>query len=259
MSYLFNSNTDVIDAGSAIEIGVDSGLLTFWLYPTWAQSDGVEHPLIDVRNAGANNYFTINKFSDNKLYAGWLTSGAEYRVSVASGSYTLNQNAWNCIQCLWNINTPETRLRLNGTEIGAVTSGLSVWSTSGRNFTIGAISGVLTVNAAGKIAEVSLFRYAGSAVDSNHVAALAAGVSPLLIGRTNQTYYWPLVANGAQVIAFGTPTPATLTNVTVDAHPRVYAPASRPQRTGVYAAPPSSPRVVGGPRVILPPQPTMLF
>src|SRR5688572_5375631 len=112
MAFTFNDGGDYITIGTVAL--PTTGSISFWIKPTWAQTDGVEHEFFEVYNGSEGaNHFVIMKYSDNSLYMGWFTSSVSYRVAVTSANYTLNQNAWNHFVLTWNDTTNETKAFLN--------------------------------------------------------------------------------------------------------------------------------------------------
>ena len=248
-------------AGSSAQVSLDNiinlgstGSISMWFWPTWAQTDGVEHSLFDVRNSGANNYFTINKFSDNSFQVGWYASGLDYRLKPASGSYTLNQNAWNHVLVTWNSGASNRNFFINGTQVSSAGTTFSTWATNGRPMVLGAHDGG-DHPANGRIAEFALYNVELT-LASGETDALARRFAPPLIKRGLQLYI-PFIRDVKKLVdAYGI-TLATSGTSVADHCPMHYRRAPQFSRTG--SAPPPVNRLCIGPRVLLRPQPTPLF
>ncbi len=113
-----------------------TGSASWWFYPTWAKTDGVGHDL--GFDAETSNLFETIHYTDNTIYAGWYNAGSSMdgRVSVASASYTLTQNAWNHFVLTWDSAAPATKLYLNGSQVGSTNTVNGTWSTSGATLSV---------------------------------------------------------------------------------------------------------------------------
>lgn len=137
------SGPNYISLGSSVTLPTTTGTIGMWFYPTWSHTDGTERSLFDVRNAGSNNYFTINKFSTGSTYTGWLTSGVDYRIVTTSGSATFTQNAWNWVAYSWETTSmsEKSRVTMNSYQNASDLTTVTTWNTSGRDVQIGNLSG----------------------------------------------------------------------------------------------------------------------
>lgn len=189
MGRQFNSTSDRLLATTFTM--PTTGSLSLWLYPTWAQTDSVDHWLYSIADATLANYMHIIKYSDNVIYAGWNAGSTDYRASVSSGSYTLNQNAWNNFILTWDDTANETRLYLNGTEIATNTSSLATFDTSSQTLILGNIrSDITAIDLASDLAEVAVW---SRVLNSGERATLQA--SPPSAVTTNLEHYWPLLSD----------------------------------------------------------------
>jgi hypothetical protein len=120
-----NSTTDRLSA-STFDVVPATGTICFKVYPTWAQNDGADHVFFYIENGTDITKFDATKSSsDDGLYFGWTTAGADHRVNVAVGSYTLNQNQWNSFCLTWDDTANETKLSgsmIIGRDAGLVTA-----------------------------------------------------------------------------------------------------------------------------------------
>lgn len=140
-----------------------TGTFAAWLRPTRAWNSGIsETPW----RFGAGNVFDFTKFADNKLYAGFLNGGTDYRANVTALSNWLPY-AWQHFAVTWTSGGATTLYR-NGAAIG---------STADTNSTL--VAGTLRVGSSdtqtlgfsGMIDDVRIYSRALSADD---VAALYA-------------------------------------------------------------------------------------
>lgn len=130
-----------------------TGSVCFWVYPNWASTDSVNHVFF-MKETDANNIFGIQKFSDNKIYAGWFTSSVDHRVVINSGSFTLNQSAWNHVCLTWDDTANETRFYLNGSNIASQTSTLATHTSESP--TLGS-SGASATNPDARMGELGIW------------------------------------------------------------------------------------------------------
>lgn len=226
MSALFDATTEYIALGSAA-MPQSLGTFAAWVKPSWAQSDGVTHVLFDVRN-GATSVFHLLKHSSNVFRAGWVSSGNDYRIDAAAGSYTLTQNAWNSIVYTWDDTLNDDFLYINGTLEASSTASLETWDTSGRTKYLGNYDAA-SLDWRGEIAEVAIWPRVLTAAER----AIFDGrfVPPLVPGGYGD-HWWPLVRELGDPWGGST---GSATGATVGSHPPVVY-GGRP-RVGVPAAP----------------------
>ena len=186
MARLFGATGDFVTAG--VDALPTTGQLALWWYPTFAQADDALHYIFTVGAVPATSSFLCSKTAANALTAGWRTSAVNHIVSVATGSYTLNQNAWNSFLATWDDTANETRLYLNGTEIGTQVATL-VTHTTVAAWTIGNIN-TATADARGRLAEVAVY---SRIFTSAQRQAFFDGFAPNhpLCGP-NGVHYWPM-------------------------------------------------------------------
>lgn len=218
-----------------------TGSLFFQFYPTWSKTDGVEHSLFDARKEASSNYFTINKFSNNSLYSGWVTSGGDTRIVIASGSYTMNANAWNTYSYTWSTSGGTTSaVRINGTET-ASTGPFSVWDTSTANYgvNVGNASGSLANHPAeARFAEVAIWNIE---LTASQTLQLSIGLSPLFF-PAGLVYYNSLIRTPVDRSMKLIDTVGGVAGLTIADH----CPVSYPHG-GFTAKSGSTPPVTGGP------------
>lgn len=243
-----------VGTGNVVAVGTVSGnpptlpstgTLFFWFYPTFSKTDGVEHSLFDARKESSNNYFTVNKFSNNELHNGWYTSGSDQRIKLSSGSYTLNQNAWNSYAIAWTSagGTDSVVVAVNG-SINTQSGSLSVWDTSTANY--GVVVGNVNTGGANHPAEARFAEVAiwNAKLGVDRLAELALGISPAYF-KPNRIYYAPFIRNsGAANFVEHDRTLVDSTNTSIAAvdHCRIIYPAG-----GMAAKSGSGSAAVGGP------------
>jgi hypothetical protein len=218
MAAIFDSLTDRITQGSVAL--PTTGTIAFWFKPGWAHTDGQTHTFFQVRNS-STQYIVLEKFSDNSLNAGWVNT-VNYRVGVASGSYSISSGSWQHIAITWT-NGGTTTLYLGGSSIGT-SGGLVAFTTSQvRNIGNYASAALSDVSFAGQIAHYSLWSRAltGPQITAlqtkvpSHPDAGATGTDWITLIDANTTNQWTGAA-------------ATLSGVTgsADAPTLIAAPSS---------------------------------
>lgn len=234
------SGPNYVSLGSAITLP-SIGTIGLWFYPTWTHSDSAEHSLFDIRNAGyANNYFTLNKFSNNSTYAGWVTSGTDSRIITVAGSASFTQNAWNWLAFAWDatIASEKKRVTINAYQntVDGVT--FSTWSTSGRDVQIGNLAGGDSP-ATARLAELTIWNRVVDQADL--LAIYNYRLSPLYFA-SGVKLYMPMVRSIVDWVGKLSPTISTTGTVSVADHcPISYPHNAFPATTG------STPPVTGGP------------
>lgn len=185
-SYDFTNDTDKIEVGStAIP---DDSIVSLWLKPVEGYNNVKNYSFFNAQQDG-NNYFDFESYSGT-FYAGWVTSGVDYRVVTSSGIPT-SGGTWMNLAQTTNNTTHITRLFKNGSQIGSNATGVSIFYTGGTTRVIGRdiINGSFHV---GKIGQV----FVGNIIPSDAtILALGTGIScpnDYAVGRVN---YWPLILN----------------------------------------------------------------
>lgn len=218
MAYLFNGATHIINRADAV---LQTWPLTIHgLIRLTANNDGLDHCILGFWEAGANNGFRLMVASQAGSMKVRVATKAGGVASSASSTTAISDLNWhsavgeitaaNARQC-WLDNggngsssTSLTPGTLTKTSIGAQDNGGTIDSNIGHELANVAVwSGTLT---------------------ADERAALANGVSPLLIRPDILEIYLPLMRGGDDYMGAA----FTVTNATVADHPRVYMPA-RPQ------------------------------
>lgn len=158
-----------------------TGSLVYWINPTFVQTDNTSHVFFfgpSTLFAQATGFTGGIKSTDNKFYFGWHDGTTDHRIAVSSGSYTLNQNAWNVVVGTWDDTANQTYLYLNGTQIGSQTSTLVTIDTT--DTVIGPPFVISSVNCNCLIAEVGIYNVVLTAEEIN---SLSSGISPNCVTR----------------------------------------------------------------------------
>ena len=218
MAFFFNGATHVLSRSGAV---LQTWPLTIHgLIRLTANNDGLDHCILGFWEAGANNGFRLMVASQAGSMKVRVATKAGGFASSASSTTAISDLNWhsavgeitaaNARQC-WLDNggngsssTSLTPGTLTKTSIGAQDNGGTIDSNIGHELANVAVwSGTLT---------------------ADERAALANGVSPLLIRPDILEIYLPLMRGGDDYMGAA----FTVTNATVADHPRVYMPA-RPQ------------------------------
>jgi len=218
MAFFFNGATHVLSRSGAV---LQTWPLTIHgLIRLTANNDGLDHCILGFWEAGANNGFRLMVASQAGSMKVRVATKAGGVASSASSTTAISDLNWhsavgeitaaNARQC-WLDNggngsssTSLTPGTLTKTSIGAQDNGGTIDSNIGHELANVAVwSGTLT---------------------ADERAALANGVSPLLIRPDILEIYLPLMRGGDDYMGAA----FTVTNATVADHPRVYMPA-RPQ------------------------------
>src|SRR5262249_26226222 len=125
---------------------------------------------------------------DSSLIFGWY-GPAEGRVIVPSAGYTLNINAWNKVDFAWDSAIPESKLYINGTQVGATNTADGTWTPDPTaSFTLATDTGNGLASGSGDEARVS------------NVARSAAWLQAEYNNQLNPAAFWTVgaeVATGA--------------------------------------------------------------
>ena len=122
MAAIYDTIADRITQGTAAL--PTTGTVAFWFKPNWIHTDATDHVFMHVRTSGTQ-YFVIQKFSDNTVYAGWVNT-ANYRVNT---SVSISNGSWQHMALTWT-NGGATTLYKDGAAVGTPTAGLVAFTTS---------------------------------------------------------------------------------------------------------------------------------
>ena len=159
-----------------------------WFYPNWAQGDSVDHLIMSNIITGPSRGFTIEKFTDNSLYIGWINT-TSYRVVVLTANYTLTQSAWNHFLFTWDDVANETKAYLNGSQIGSTVATLILPSQTDSVIIGNHPLGTGSLNADGRIAEVAFWN---EILNPGDRQKLSNYVRPSQIKPGSLVNYWSL-------------------------------------------------------------------
>lgn len=210
MSYVFNSTTDRLTAGTAA-MPLPSGSVALWFKPTWVDTDGVAHCFFSQFNL-ADQLFHMEKFSggvSNTLVAGWFVTSDFRAAALVDTEYNIVANVWQHFACTYNDTTNTTISYINGLQVAIRTASLTTASLTGirtfgnRTATFG------DQDFAGKIGHGAIY---GRDLSPSEAMALGTGLTPLAI--SGLTDYWTMGTGPAPTIGAVT---LTEVSVTVDA------------------------------------------
>lgn len=171
MAYTFNSASDRIAMNIAANFPA-TGSLCMWLKPTWNHNDSVNHVFFQAYT-DANNFFTLQKYSDNNFYCGWKSSGTDYRATAAAAGIVSGN--WHSIICTWDDTANQTYFYIDGTTRASNTSTLVTNTISANPVWGNADAGSGNVDLAGDLAEIALWN---RVLTSGERAAIDGGASP---------------------------------------------------------------------------------
>lgn len=160
LSYAFDGVDDYIGI-SPIVSGDASGTVALWARPDFNGGNTGEYRLYDEQGSGE---FTLLKFSDGFLYAGWNT-GSDYRIKT-DASVIFSAGEWVHLALCWD--SSSTRLYVNGTQTdtGAAPSVATMSSAS-----IGKKGNVSNVYYDGRLDDVRTYNTALSAAEVDYLAS----------------------------------------------------------------------------------------
>ncbi len=186
MSRRFRTTSDSL-ASNPFTAPQAAGTIAVWFLPEWAYNDGLQRYIIGSQGSGIE--WTIQKFSDSKYYGGWLSPGTiEHRVSTLATAQIRKQ--WNHLLLTWDDTANETKLYLNGSQIGTTSSTLITYDTISDFFRLGqGLSGTVGIGPA-YMAEAAVWN---RVLTGGEITSLAGGASPTTVA--NKVHYWPLAAD----------------------------------------------------------------
>jgi len=208
MAYLFDATGEYITGGT-VAIPT-TGTLVAWARPDWNHTDDTNHFLFDVRTSDANNAFGFGKAWNNSFFAGWKSVGTDWRIYVASGDYTLSSGTGYFFIVTWDDTANETRLYLDGAQIGTRLDNLITWNTNGETRYIGNYWGA-ALDWRGAIAECAIWP---RVLTAGERARFDAGLLP--VGGAVGNDWWPMIGDLTNVWGG---TNGTASGATVLAHP----------------------------------------
>lgn len=218
MAFFFNGATHIINRADAV---VQTWPLTMHgRIRLTASNDGLDHVILNLSEAGSNNGFRLqieSSASTMKARCGTKAGGA---ASNATTTTSISDQNWHSV--VGEITAANARQVWldnggNGSNATSRTPGTLTKTTVGAFDNGGTLGG----NVAHELADVAVW---SGTLTADERAALANGVSPLLIRPDILEIYLPLMRGGDDYMGAA----FTVTNATVADHPRVYMPA-RPQ------------------------------
>jgi hypothetical protein len=150
------------------------GTMSYWVYPTQAQSASLDRMLLNWYWAGSWE-FGIWQWSGGTLYNGFY-NGGERRVIISNANYSLPQNQWSLFVFTWDGGARTFEVFLNNTSLGSRSD-------------VDPIAGSATLGVGNSAPNPMYHSYTrgqhlclwGRVLDANERTALYRGVHPLRI------------------------------------------------------------------------------
>lgn len=183
-----------------------------------------------------NHHFNFNISTANKVQA--TCNDGSGAVSAVT-STTITAATWMHAAAVFTSSTSRTAY-LNGGGSGSETTSRTPSAAALDNMCIGCVHLAAGYFGPfdGLIAEWGLWNVD---LDAAEIAALAAGVCPLLVRPTSLVAYYPLIGNNSPETDVRSAYAMTVTGATAAAHPRIYY----QNKKAFYFSPPSSTASVG--------------
>jgi hypothetical protein len=177
----------------AINFGT-SGSIAWLQNPSFAFNDGAQYQFWGA-NDGTSSFSAI-KYTDNNIYAGWVTSGpGDKRVVVAASAANMPQNAWSLYVFTWN---PSSGSALYHGTVGllgtfAAPTGATFLNTPFTYGLAGAQAGNLAFGLSGSIGGMVIWNRALSALEIKQLA-----VDPFIMYR-RPSRLWEVPVSAAAI------------------------------------------------------------
>jgi len=184
-----------------------------WYKPTNISS-GANQGILTIDDNTTTNFFGLRMNNGGSVCATCSPSGSATAGTMVNGT-------WGHMAAVFASTTSRTAY-FNGVAGTADTSSQATSSALTKTH-IGAVVNVQF--AGGDIAEVAVWNVA---LDAFEIAALAKGVSPLMIRPSALVGYWPIIGNFSPEIDPKGRNELTVTGATVAPHCRIYWPSSAP-------------------------------
>lgn len=181
----------------------------------------VVRTIIDINNSASAQFRNCFRLEMNTTETIQARTGSASASSASQTAGALTAGTWAHAGAVFASTTSRTAY-LNGTAATTETTSRAV--TGINQVTIGVeshSSGTLALPWNGEIAEAAVWDVA---LDAGEMAALAKGVSPLLVRPTSLIYYWPIVGKYSPEIDLISAGDMTVTGTAAAAHPRVFLP-----------------------------------
>lgn len=211
-----------------------AGTIAFWFKPNWSSGDSATHYLFNFLNAAETARFTMLKFSDNNIYAGWVVSPTDYRIVVADTGLFAS-GTWAHWAIVYNDSANTETLYKNGSVVSHRTAALVTAAVTSET-TIGNYKPANAEGGDGDVAEVGLW---SGELTAAEVASLAKGFAPPLIGARLLELYLPLHGRYATENDICSPDTYTVTSAARADHPIMYYPQAPFYPAAATVAPPA--------------------
>lgn len=211
-----------------------TGTIAFWFKPDWSSGDSAAHYMFNFLNTAETNRFTMLKYSDNNIYAGWVVSPTDYRITIAdTGLFTAG--TWAHWALAYNDSANTETLYKNGSVVSHRTSAL----VTGAAADLAVIGNYKSTNVNeggdGAIAEVGFW---SNNISTDDLGRLTQGFSPLMISPSTLTMYLPLVGGLSPEVNVMTADAFSVTSAPASEHPRIFYPSGGETNSiAAYSAP----------------------
>lgn len=234
MARSFNGSSQYIDLASAL---VSAYPFTLAAWANISSLSAGDNTILAISNNAASNFEaqqilirSSGKLRARSSIAGGTAASAETTATVSTG-------AWNHFAGVFASSSDRTAY-INGTNAVQNTTAISISTLN--TTTIGAWANNATRSAyfPGSIAEIGAWNVA---LDTAEIAALGAGVSPLLIRPGSLVAYLPLIGTASPEINYKGAA-FTVSSATKGDHCRIFMPSGhRHIGLGTAGSPPSDP------------------
>jgi hypothetical protein len=159
------------------------GTIAFWFKPDWSSGDSATHYMFNFLNTAETNRFTMLKYSDNNIYAGWVISPTDYRIIVAdTGLFTAG--TWAHWAVAYNDSANTETLYKNGSVVSHRTSALVTGAAADLAVIGNYKSTGVNEGGDGAVAEVGFW---SNNISTDDLGRLVQGLSPLMVSQSTLT------------------------------------------------------------------------
>ena len=238
MARAFSSSThNLRTSGGALAYAPTfDGTISIWINPAWNAGDSAQHVFWQYNTSGTSSFISFQKFSDNKIYVGQFLSTVDIRISV-NDTALFSSGVWANWIYDWSDAANTQTIYRNNSSVGSRSTTFSTAVTAHNEFTLGNQGSAFTqVNCNSRLAEYGEWNVVLTAGER---AALAAGVSPLLVRPSNLKRYRPLSGFVTPENDWVAGDALTVTSAASYPHPRVIMPRRRRMNVASVVVPPT--------------------
>ncbi len=233
MGLLFDGINDSLQATLDLS-SINKFTLSLWLYwDSFSDNDDLAMEFTADAGSNAGGFYLDPNNSLNSRFQIFMTSAGPAGSNYTQGEFTRPSGAaWHQYVFHFDMSTADDTVA--AWVDGASQTIIYIKQRDGTgNFANSTLNFMSRNNTAlfgaGRMAEVAL--WPGILLDVGEVAALAAGVSPLMIRPTVRPWYWPLIGNASPEIEYFHQANATIVGAVPTPHPRIIYPNFIPNVT----------------------------